>query len=104
MSRDWSRFAEALDMRLGGATLDQIAAHVGGVSRERARQMVIEAKQQLAYRVFKGVPSANAVKTERQQQALLKDWELNEVKHMQPKWGLNEHKPLGVNHDYLYIL
>jgi hypothetical protein len=53
--RDWQRYARALDMRLAGARLDDIASHFG-VSRERARQMVILAKAQLAYRVFKGIP------------------------------------------------
>jgi hypothetical protein len=53
--RDWPRYAEALDMRLGGAKLDDIAQHFG-VTRSRAQQLVLVAKQQLAYRVFKGVP------------------------------------------------
>lgn len=42
-------------MRLGGATLREIAEHFG-VSPERARQMVVLAREQLAFRVFKGVP------------------------------------------------
>jgi predicted CXXCH cytochrome family protein len=53
--RDWPRHAKALDMRLGGAKLDEISAEFG-ISRERARQMLLVAKWRLAYRVFKGVP------------------------------------------------
>jgi len=53
--RDWSRYAHALDMRLAGARLDDIAWHFG-VTKQRAGQMVILAKAQLAFRVFKGVP------------------------------------------------
>jgi DNA-directed RNA polymerase sigma subunit (sigma70/sigma32) len=53
--RDWSRYAKALDMRLEGKMLKEIAVEFG-VSKERARQMVLLAKQQLAFRVFRGVP------------------------------------------------
>jgi len=53
--RDWTRYAWALDKRLEGALLSDIAAELG-VSVERARQMIELAKQQLAFRVFKGVP------------------------------------------------
>lgn len=52
--RDWERYARALDMRLEGATLRQIAGELG-VSKERARQIVELAKAQLAFRVFKGL-------------------------------------------------
>lgn len=55
ISRDWPRYARALDMRLDGALLTDIAQELG-VSKERARQMVSDARKQLAYRVFKGVP------------------------------------------------
>ena len=54
MMRDWARYARALDMRLAGAKLKDIGAEFG-VSRERARQMVVLAKAQLAFRVFKGL-------------------------------------------------
>lgn len=53
--RYWLRYAKALDMRLGGAKLHEIAEHLG-VSTERARQMVRTAKWRLAHRVFYGVP------------------------------------------------
>lgn len=53
--RDWPRYAKALDMWLAGAKFDDIARHFG-VSRERARQMVVLAKAQLAFRIFKGLP------------------------------------------------
>jgi hypothetical protein len=53
--RDWPRYAKALDMRLAGAKLDEIAAELG-VGRERARQIVVLAKAQLAFRVFRGLP------------------------------------------------
>jgi hypothetical protein len=53
--RDWARYAEALDMRLGGAKLQEIAGHFG-VSKARAWQMIVLARKQLAYRVFRGVP------------------------------------------------
>jgi hypothetical protein len=49
--RDWSRYAEALDMRLAGLSYDDIG-EVLGVSKQRAFQMVTEAKAQLAFRVF----------------------------------------------------
>ena len=54
VTRNWLRYAKALDMRLEGARLDDIASELG-VSRERARQMVVLAEQQLAFRVFKGL-------------------------------------------------
>jgi hypothetical protein len=50
--RNWPRYARALDMQLAGHKLDDIA-HELGVTRERARQMVIDAKRQLAFRVFR---------------------------------------------------
>src|SRR5262249_3126385 len=40
--RNWPRYARALDMHLAGHKLDDIA-HELGVTRERARQMVIDA-------------------------------------------------------------
>ena len=52
--RDWKRYARALDMRLAGAKLDEIAGELG-VSRQRAFQMVELAKAQLAFRIFRGV-------------------------------------------------
>jgi len=55
ITRDWARYAKALDMRLGGAKLDEIGNEFG-VTRERARQMVDIAQRQLAFRVFKGLP------------------------------------------------
>jgi len=54
-TRDWSRYAKALDMRLEGAKYPEIAKHFG-VSKARAHQMVSLAKAQLAFRVFKGLP------------------------------------------------
>jgi hypothetical protein len=53
--RNWPKYALALDMKLSGAKLDEIAFRFG-VSRERARQMVHVAGRRLAYRVFTGVP------------------------------------------------
>jgi hypothetical protein len=54
--RNWEPYARALDMRINeGATLGQIAA-VFDVTRERARQMVIDGQRQLAFRIFKGAP------------------------------------------------
>jgi len=53
-SRDWEPYARALDRRLGGAKLAAIAFEFG-VSKERARQMIEIAREQLAFRVFKGV-------------------------------------------------
>lgn len=50
----WPRLAEALDRRLRGHTLDEIAAHFG-VTRQRASQMTHKAGKQLAFRVFRGV-------------------------------------------------
>jgi hypothetical protein len=55
LDRDWPKYAKALDMRLEGCKLREIASHFG-VSRQRAEQMVKVAKAQLAFRVFKGVP------------------------------------------------
>jgi hypothetical protein len=53
--RDWSKYAKALDMKLGGATLDEIAIEFD-ITRERARQIVQAAAQRLSHRIFKGVP------------------------------------------------
>jgi orotate phosphoribosyltransferase-like protein len=53
--KNWPRYAKALDLRLEGKLLKEIAAEFN-VSNERARQMVKLAKQQLAFRVFRGVP------------------------------------------------
>lgn len=52
--RSWPRYAKALDLRLAGATLNDIARYFN-VSPERARQMVTVAKYTLAFRVFYGV-------------------------------------------------
>jgi len=52
--RDWPRYARALDLRLAGATFQEIGIELE-VSRERARQIVKLAAEQLAYRVFRGV-------------------------------------------------
>jgi len=52
-SRDWERYARALDLRLEGKTLGEVGASLG-VSRERSRQMIIVAGRRLAYRVFGG--------------------------------------------------
>jgi len=51
---NWPRYAKALDMKLAGAKLNDIAMMLG-VSRERARQIVDVAAHTLAYRVFFGV-------------------------------------------------
>jgi hypothetical protein len=50
--RNWERYAVALDMKLAGAEYKEIAEHFG-VTKQRAHQMVIDAKAQLAFRVFK---------------------------------------------------
>lgn len=55
MQRNWPRYARALDMRLGGATLLEIA-HEFKVTKQRAQQLVRDARRQLAYRVFKDIP------------------------------------------------
>jgi len=55
MPKDWPRYAKALDMRLEGKTLREIAIELD-VSKERARQLVLLAKQQLAFRIFQGLP------------------------------------------------
>lgn len=52
--KDWPRYARALDMRLSGALLSDIAQEFG-VTNQRAQQMVRDARKQLAYRIFKGV-------------------------------------------------
>jgi hypothetical protein len=52
---DWPRYALALDLRLQGRTYKEIAVELG-VTTERARQITLRAKHQLAFRVFKGVP------------------------------------------------
>jgi hypothetical protein len=52
--RDWARYARALDMRLDGATIEAIGREFG-VTRQRASQMVMLAKQQLAFRIFKQI-------------------------------------------------
>jgi hypothetical protein len=54
-SRDWPRYAHALDMRLAGCNYSVIALAMG-ISKQRAQQMVAIAQAQLAYRVFHGVP------------------------------------------------
>lgn len=54
VERNWSRYAQALDWHLEGIAYVEIGRRFG-VTRERARQMVFDAKRQLAYRVFKGV-------------------------------------------------
>jgi len=53
--RNWSRYAEALDLRLAGAPFKEIGDRFG-VSKQRAEQMVLTAAHILAYRVFRGVP------------------------------------------------
>lgn len=52
--RDWPRYARALDMWLDGKLLMEIAQEFG-VTKQRAQQMVQDARKQLAYRVFKGI-------------------------------------------------
>ena len=51
----WPRYSKALDMRLGGATIGEIAKRFG-VTEQRASQMVHQGGRQLAFRVFRGVP------------------------------------------------
>jgi hypothetical protein len=58
LRRDWSRYARALDLRLAGHRLGDIGTELG-VTRERARQMVMVAQRRLAYRVFKGASKQN---------------------------------------------
>jgi DNA-directed RNA polymerase sigma subunit (sigma70/sigma32) len=45
--KEWTRHAKALDMHLAGALFTEIGDELG-VSRERARQIVFDAKQQRA--------------------------------------------------------
>src|SRR5262245_57609690 len=54
VGRNWQKHAKALDMKLAGATFDEVGLELG-VSRERARQIVRVAARRLAYRVFVGV-------------------------------------------------
>jgi transposase len=51
LERNWPRYAKALDMKLGGKQYKEIAEYFG-VSKQRAQQMVRDAKAILAYRVF----------------------------------------------------
>jgi hypothetical protein len=53
--RDWKRYAVVLDLYLAGNNLVTIAL-IFGFSKQRASQMLILARAQLGYRVFKGVP------------------------------------------------
>jgi len=55
VERDWQRYARALDLQLAGVKISDIGRELG-VSKQRALQMVNDARKQLAYRVFKGVP------------------------------------------------
>ena len=52
--RNWLRYARA-DLHLSGHSLKEIGGELD-VCVERARQIVYEAKRQLAFRVFKDVP------------------------------------------------
>jgi len=51
---DWQRHAIALDLWLAGRTYREIGDYLG-ISRERARQIIVVARHRLAYRVF-GTP------------------------------------------------
>jgi transposase len=51
LERNWPRYAKALDMHLSGVSTKEIAKDFG-VTRQRAQQMVRDAKAILAYRVF----------------------------------------------------
>jgi len=53
--KDWSRYAKALDMRLEGVSVSDIAREFG-VSKQRASGMIKLAQRQLAFRLYKGVP------------------------------------------------
>ena len=53
--RNWLHYARALDLHLSGHSLKEIGGELD-VCVERARQIVYEAKRQLAFRVFKDVP------------------------------------------------
>jgi len=53
-SRNWEGYAVALDLHLAGWPHYAIGDHFG-VTKERARQIVLTAKIHLAYRVFHGV-------------------------------------------------
>jgi hypothetical protein len=55
LERDWKQYAAVLDLYLAGNNLATIAL-IFGFSRQRASQMLILARAQLGYRVFKGVP------------------------------------------------
>jgi len=52
--RDWPRYAEALDMRLAGVSVQHVG-DVLGVTEQRASQMIHVAGRRLAHRVF-GTP------------------------------------------------
>ena len=59
--RNWPRYARALDMHLAGHKLDDIA-HELGVTRERARQMVIDAKRQLFRGLARPLPEGDTTR------------------------------------------
>ena len=55
LKRNWLIYAKVLDMYLGGMKQKHIAV-ILGVSKQRVSQMLNEAAQQLAFRVFYRVP------------------------------------------------
>jgi DNA-binding transcriptional regulator LsrR (DeoR family) len=54
LKRNWPRYARALDLYLMGFTQKQIGDHFG-VTRQRAAQIIFDARRQLAFRVFRGI-------------------------------------------------
>jgi hypothetical protein len=62
--RDWPRYAKALDMRLAGASLNEIG-EAFGVTKQRAHQMINVASRQLAFRIFKGIQRPRFTKNAR---------------------------------------
>jgi len=56
LSRDWTRYAIALNLYLNAGMTYAEIGKVFGVSKQRAHQILTVAGHRLAYRVFEGVP------------------------------------------------
>ena len=62
VKRNWLRYATVLDMYLSGVQQKHIAV-ILGVSKQRVSQILQEAAQQLAFRVFRGIPRMRRKRT-----------------------------------------